>query len=120
MKKLAFKPGSFLLKCYQGISSTEDSGNPQYCMFCGDTKNEFLDPRSGRIIVLECDCERQFRMFEKFLYANVDWLNNPDSLPNDVVKYKDYHKELHIEAVIKAKTSYEIMKDIRDKNKSMC
>ena len=116
MKKLAFKPGSFLEKCYKNIISTEDNGNPQYCLFCGCIKKEFLSPRSGKIIVLDCECERQFEMFEKFIYANIDWLSNTDNLPNDVIKYTGYNKEQHIEAVIKVKANYEIMKNQRQKN----
>ncbi|MCP4986585.1 MAG: hypothetical protein GY928_11185 [Colwellia sp.] len=110
-------PNSFLDRTTKGTTPTGKYNKAVYCSFCSKEKNEFLDPRTSRIIVLECECEKTFAMLREFLDANVDYITRPDSLPDNVIKYRD--KDRHINFVAKAREHYEQMRYKRDEFEKM-
>jgi hypothetical protein len=67
MQTIKSKIPSFLKKCLDGIALSSVHNIAQYCQFCGAEKSEFMDPRTERIALLECECERRYSMLQDYV-----------------------------------------------------
>ena len=47
--------------------SLRQSDPPHFCSLCGMLKMEFENPLNGRIVLLDCDCERHLKMLKEFI-----------------------------------------------------
>lgn len=109
-------PGSFMEKAQKGLTKTGKNGKAVFCHFCNDEKYEFWDPRTEKIKILQCKCEKHYDMLREFLDANVDWIVKPDNLPDNVIKYQD--KDNHLRLVQNIRAKYEQMKETREINRA--
>ena len=130
------KDGSVLKSILSLITKTGEHGTPEFCAYCGQEKSEFRYPDnafiwktgnredvSGRIVLLDCECEKRLKMLKMFLDVNAVWLVNPESRNKDIPSYDgpgggEFYKELHQEAVRKVKSDYDAMLFWRDKNRN--
>ena len=64
----------FMDLCQEGINPSDP---PQFCRICENVRMEFQSPLSGRIVLLDCDCERLLQMHKEFLenYRNKESKN---------------------------------------------
>lgn len=56
-------------KYYKAIKDNEQE---EYCKFCGVIKKEFISPKTGKLILLECECEKKFAMLTEVLEINYE------------------------------------------------
>jgi hypothetical protein len=54
----------FYDKCRESLRPSDP---PHFCPFCGIVKQEFENPMTGRIVLLDCECEQKVRMFKDFI-----------------------------------------------------
>lgn len=105
-------PG-FMKRCLDGLEPTSTIGpiSTEFCVFCGQEKMAFYDPRDGGgVSILECECERHLAMLNDFLRVNHEWIDDPHRLGKAVSDYNsDAERERHAEFVIKAERAVDAM-----------
>ena len=74
------KEGGALGKCMRGLSKSTDHSDGEFCPFCGTVKWEFINPNDGRLKLLDCDCEKYFKMINAILHNNGIWLKDKSRL----------------------------------------
>ena len=53
-------------QCWENIQFADANSSEAYCKICGGQKSEFLDPKCGRIFILDCTCEREYKTMKSF------------------------------------------------------
>ena len=70
--------------CQKNICKSSEIGDAQFCPYCGIEKKAFMDPIADNynppgkhVEIVDCKCERRFKMLTEFLEINWEWLNWP-------------------------------------------
>lgn len=107
----------FLKTCLESIESTSANGpaGAMFCLFCGQEKIAFINPMPGMgVEILECECERHFKMLEEFLAVNYEWIAYPDkkdkTIPNyDTATNPQYERAKQRAFVLRVKAERDFM-----------
>lgn len=98
-------PQGIMARIFSNVSKTSEHGDPVYCKFCKKEKSEVLEPNTEKIILLDCQCERHYKMLKEFVTANIEWINSPDDRNKEVPSYQG-RERTHKECVEKAYDEY--------------
>lgn len=71
-------------------------------------------PGQKSTVILECECERKFKMLANFLEANKEWQNYPHSKPKNVPNYgvgpnAEERQRAHFALVMRVEQEYQAM-----------